>query len=318
MKSSTSHADESLRARLVSGILDFLGHDLIDSASIRAALLSEIDAAGPPALLDLHQRLTLERGWNYYPPDPLARRVHHALAERFLHPRSALIGADNLATIDTSRVVLVSNHVSYADANVIEVLFHRAGFIALAGRLTALAGPKVFTSRERRFSSLCFGTIKVPQSAEVASGEAAMGARDVARAAREAIAVAHARLDAGDALIVFGEGTRSRTAAMQPLLPAATRYVDAPDIWITPVGLTGSESLFPVDTSTVRPATVTATVGTPLSARALWTAVDGNRRSMADALGLAIAELLPPDYRGVYDGGRGTQARMQLRAAART
>ena len=47
-----------------------------------------------------------------------------------------------------------------------------SGDAALANRLTAVAGPKVFTSRERRFSSLCFGTIKVPQSSEVASGEA--------------------------------------------------------------------------------------------------------------------------------------------------
>ena len=214
--------------------------------------------------------------------------------------------------------MLISNHLSYADANLIEVLLHRAGFIALAGRLTALAGPKVFTSGQRRFSSLCFGTIKVPQSAEVASAEAAMSARDVARAAREAIGVAHARLDAGDALILFGEGTRSRAARMQPLLPAAARYLDAADTWITPVGLTGSERLFPVDTSTVRPARVTATIGTPIRARALWEAADGNRRAIADALGVAIAALLPLEYRGVYEGPGWSHAREQLHAATCT
>jgi hypothetical protein len=54
----------------------------------------------------------------------------------------------------------VSNHLSYADTDVIEVRLHRAGYAAVANRLTALAGPKAFTNRQRRFSSLCFGTIK--------------------------------------------------------------------------------------------------------------------------------------------------------------
>ena len=58
----------------------------------------------------------------------------------------------------------------------------------------------VFTSRERRFSSLCFGTIKVPQSADVSSEEAVLSAREVARAACRAIDVAYERLTAGDAL----------------------------------------------------------------------------------------------------------------------
>ena len=319
MASAAQHRVESLRERLVTGILEFIGHQaLIDPASTRAALLHDIDAAGAAALVGLHGRLTLQGGWSYYPPDPLARRIHHTLAERFLHPDSALVAADRLAPVEGTRLVLMSNHLSYADANLIEVLLHRAGIAALAGRLTALAGPKIFTSSQRRFSSLCFGTIKVPQSTEVASDEAAMSARDVARAAREAIGVAHARLDAGDALILFGEGTRSRAGTMQLLLPATTRYLDAPDLWIAPLGLTGSESLFPVDKSTVHPAKVTATIGTPVRARALWDATQGNRRAIADALGVAIAELLPREYRGVYEGPGWDQTREQLQTAVRT
>ena len=123
-------------------------------------------------MLALKARLVTDNGWDYYPRDPLAQRIHHLLADRFLGHGSELRNAHHLARVTNVPVVIVANHLSYADANVIEVLLQRAGGAALAGRLTALAGPKVFTSRERRFSSLCFGTVNVPKSAEVASGNA--------------------------------------------------------------------------------------------------------------------------------------------------
>jgi len=62
------------------------------------------------------------------------------------------------------------------------------------GPLTVVAGPKVYSSLRRRFSSLCFSTIKTPQSSAVSSEDAVMNAREVARAARQSIDVAHERL----------------------------------------------------------------------------------------------------------------------------
>jgi 1-acyl-sn-glycerol-3-phosphate acyltransferase len=206
-------------------------------------------------------------------------------------------------------MLMLANHLSYADANVVEVLLQRGGASALASRLTAIAGPKVFTSRERRFSSLCFGTVKVPQSADVSSGEAQLNPRDVARAARQSIDVALARLAGGDLLLLFGEGTRSRTASMHPMLPAVARYLDLPGTWIVPAGLTGSESLFPVDARTVHAARVSMRIGRPFRADALMASAGGTRRHVMDAIGLAIAALLPPSYRGVYvDPGRYPEA----------
>lgn len=176
----------------------------------------------------------------------------------------------------------------------------RSGCGALANRLTALAGPKVFTSRERRFSSLCFGTVKVPQSAEVASGAAVLNARDVARAARQSTDVARERLREGDALLLFGEGTRSRTGEMQPMLAAVARYFDVPGTWILPAGLVGPEALFPVENSTLRPARLALQLGHPIRAGALVERAARDRRLVMDAVGLAVAEVLQPAYRGVY------------------
>jgi 1-acyl-sn-glycerol-3-phosphate acyltransferase len=289
------------REVLVNAILEFLDdQDLLTVRDIRAALDREIDGAGPDALLGLKARLVADNGWAYYPRDPLAQRIHHLLADRFLAQGSELRNAHELARVRNAPAVIVANHLSYADANVIEVLLQRAGGAELVNRLTALAGPKVFTSRERRFSSLCFGTVKVPQSAEVASGEAVLTGREVARAARQSIDVALARLREGDALLLFGEGTRSRSGQMQLMLAGVARYLNVPGTWVLPVGLAGSETLLPVEGSALRPTRVVLQVGRPIRANALVGGAEGDRRVIMDAIGLAVAESVPPEYRGVY------------------
>ena len=291
------------RDQLVTAILHFLKvEDLLSLAEIRSLLEREIDAAGPAALIALRDQLRADDGWSYYPPSRLAADIHYLLASRYLKPDSSVSGTEHLNAIGSAQVLVFMNHLSYADANVLQMLLHRAGHRALAERLTALAGPKIFSSAQRRFSSLCFGTIKVPQSADVSSDEAVLNARDVARAARQAIEVAAHRLAAGDALVLFAEGTRSRTAQMQRALPAVARYVEAvPDAWVLPVGITGTEALFPVGDPTVRPTTVTLHIGAPLPAHRLMAECGGRRQTMVDLVGLRIAELLPPSYRGVYE-----------------
>jgi 1-acyl-sn-glycerol-3-phosphate acyltransferase len=294
-------ADASSRDRLITAILEFLvGQDLLDTQDIRAELRREIDTAGPDAVLALKARLTADNGWAYYPRDPLAQRVHHVLADRFLTRESELRGSRHLAGLAGSPVVLCANHLSYADANVIEVLLQRSGGAELANRLTAIAGPKVFTSRDRRFSSLCFGTVKVPQSAEVSSDEAALNPREVARAARRSIEVARERLTKGDVLVLFAEGTRSRSASMQPMLAGAARYLDVPGTWVLPAGLAGPEALFSITDSALRSARVVLQLGRPFRAEALLAQAGGDRRVVMDAIGLAIAEAVPLAYRGVY------------------
>ena len=287
--------------RLVAAILQFLGgRDLLAGDDVREALEREVEAAGPDAVLALQTRLNSDLGWQYHPPDPLARRLHHLLAERFLQSGSRVVGGGHLAGVANVPVVIFSNHLSYADANVLDVLLTRAGGGPLAGRLTALAGPKVFSNRQRRFSSLCFGTVKVPQSADVSSGEAVMTTREVARAARQSIDAALERLRLGDALLLFGEGKRSRSGAMQRMLPAVARYLEVPGTSLLLVGLTGSESFFPVDQTTIHPAEIVGHVGRPVQAARLLALSHGDRRLVMDVVGLLIASLLPARYRGVY------------------
>lgn len=290
------------REPLIAAITTFLGNqDAPTLDDIRMALARELERAGPEAMASLCSRLTTVCGeWDYYPRDPLARRIHEVLADRLLDPASTLHGIEHVRAVAGVPVVIVANHLSYSDANLVEVLLQRAGGAELSNRLTVIAGPKVYSSLKRRFSSLCYGTIKVPQSSARSSEDAVMSPRDVARLARQVIDIAHERLSLGEALLVFAEGARSRSGQMQPLLSGVARYLDRPGTLVLPLGIVGTEALFPVGEDTFRPGQSAASVGRPLDAAALRERTGGNRQLLMDCVGLAIAAQLPTPYRGVY------------------
>ncbi len=127
-----------------------------------------------------------------------------------------------------------------------------------------------------------------------------MNPRDLARAARRAIQIAQERLSLGEALLIFAEGSRSRTGQMQEFLPGTARYLELPDTWVLPIGLTGTEKLFPIDASALHAVPITMSVGRAIPASGLRERARKDRRLMMDGIGRAVADLLPAEYRGVY------------------
>jgi 1-acyl-sn-glycerol-3-phosphate acyltransferase len=87
---------------------------------------------------------------------------------------------------------------------------------------------------------------------------------------------------------------------MQQTLAGVARYFVGPDTWALPVGITGTDALFPIGDDTIHPVRITARVGRPFRAGALRRVANGDRRLLMDIVGLAIAGALPPDYQGRY------------------
>jgi 1-acyl-sn-glycerol-3-phosphate acyltransferase len=273
-----------------------------DAEALRAVigpLARERGAADFQAFLE--QARSTGATWGFHPAAELARQVSRAVMKQVVLPGSGLDHAARLEIARERPVVFLGNHLSFVDANVFDYLLADAGYGDVTEQLTTLVGPKVFTHPVRRLASLTFGTIKIPQSTSIASGEAVMPAREVARLAREIFRTSAERQQEGDHLLVFPEGSRSRTGAMQPCLAAVARYLQSPDAVIVPFGITGCEKLVPLDEDHVYPHVIRASIGVPVSAAKLLERAARREQAM-HTVGFLIADALPQAYRGYYDG----------------
>jgi 1-acyl-sn-glycerol-3-phosphate acyltransferase len=130
---------------------------------------------------------------------------------------------------------------------------------------------------------------------------------------RQAIRMADAALAAGIGVGIFPEGTRSTTFALQKGMPGAGLVAVRNDVPIIPLVITGSERL-PLNGKKGKLRAgmrmpnpehrgVRLVFGEPFR---ITPASDGKRVGAAEATNqimLKLAEMLPPDYRGVYADG---------------
>ncbi len=227
--------------------------------------------------------------YRYYPADPSVRRIARAFLEDI--PRSPyLSGLEHLeSALAAGPCAVISNHLSYADSQFTDFLPHAEGAGDLIERLVFVAGPKVYADPHRRMASISIQSLPTVQSARL--GNAGLSAREIARIALGTVRQAHERMLRGDAVLLYPEGTRSRSGRLGSFLRATGRYLALEGASVVPIALTGADQAFPLHENELRPAQIGLTIGPAI-------AIDPRHPQKAlEHAWAAVAEQLPPAYR---------------------
>lgn len=226
-----------------------------------------------------------------YPPHPEARRISREWCRAAL-PAVEVEGAEHLrAARLQGPTFLLCNHLSYFDSTAIDAALDQAGHSDLADNVVSLAGPKVYSDLFRRFAAVCLATVPVPQSTQLAH-TAQLSPRELARRALQAISAATQAASEGRSILIYGEGSRSRTGTLQPFIPGVGRYLRPKGSIVVPVALSGTSQIMPVGQTRVTPGSVTLRLGEPLTV-----AEQGGPKRCLEIANDRIAYLLPPELR---------------------
>ena len=122
---------------------------------------------------------------------------------------------------------------------------------------------------------------------------------------RKAIRQSERVLAEGRVLVMFPEATRSQNAQLQSALPGSALIASRRAVPILPVGIAGTEKLKKPFWLFRRPR-ITVNIGPPFSLpKAGGKLTRDELTEHTELIMRGIAELLPPEYRGVYgEGGK--------------
>ncbi|WNG51177.1 1-acyl-sn-glycerol-3-phosphate acyltransferase [Archangium minus] len=199
-----------------------------------------------------------------------------------LRTTQQVIGREN---IPDEPCLFICNHLSNADGFTLDRALRPR-------KVYFLAGIKLQTTVMTRLGTEAVDTIFIrPNSADI-----------------EPLKRAVETLKAGHSVLIFPEGGRSRTGALTQAKKGASLIARRAGVPVVPVALTGTEKFMPIDDrdmgrEQVRRAHLTVRFGPPFRMNELEAETIGAedpRQALTDAMMRRVAELLPPQYRGVY------------------
>lgn len=209
--------------------------------------------------------------------------VTEAHLEGVEHLRDALAAGPTL---------VACNHTSYMDTNASDAVLAWNGAADLADRLVALAGPKVYADLFRILAAGCLNNLPVPQSTSFTHTEK-LSPRELARRAHASLESAAGALNDGFALLLYPEGSRTRSGRLGPFLRATHRYVSCvPEVRVVPVAVAGVDRIMPVNDKRVHPGPVRLSFAPPLRV-----GTHGTAREVLELAHAAVEGLLPPAAR---------------------
>ena len=192
---------------------------------------------------------------------------------------------------ETGPIVFVCNHLAYVDSTAIDAALAWDGHQDIADEIVSLAGPKVYDDAFRRVATSCLSTLPVPQSASLGH-TAQLPVRELARRARQSLTAAEEGLRTGRHLLIFAEGSRSRSGRLQPFLQGVHRYLALAGTIVVPVALVGTHDIMPVGRTRLVPGRLAVRFGEPLVVEA-----HGGAKNTLDVTYDNLIKLLPQEFR---------------------
>ncbi len=244
--------------------------------------------------------------WGFYPGSTFVRIFLDKVVD--LLTNTNFIGKENVDSAfsllnkgSIDKLFIISNHISYGDANVIASEF--SPFMKkydFKKDFSVVVGPKVYNNKFKKFSSLHFNSLLIAQSRSVATEDASVKYREVANATRK---VARDIRKKVKILLIFPEGSRSRSKKLKTFLPGVFRLMNIPgNTAVLPVSIVGTEKLLPINATALNFSDLRLNVGDMIFLEDLKKSFKGKNRKaeIMDELGRAVAKLHPEDQRGVY------------------
>jgi 1-acyl-sn-glycerol-3-phosphate acyltransferase len=191
---------------------------------------------------------------------PIARDLSRIWAGSLLSD-VRISGLEHLkAATASGPTAILCNHTSYMDSSTLDAILFQAGAIDEANRMLSIAGPKVYETLFRRFATLCLNTLPVPQSTSL-QHTARLSPRELAKQALASMRLAQRLMEEGHILLIFPEGSRTRTGRMQPFLQGVYRYLALEGLTVVPAALVGCDKIMDIETEQCTPGPVSLTFG---------------------------------------------------------
>jgi len=193
LASFLARSQAEIQAELGSFLAEYVGPDCDRRSAVEASVNEVSLAASSEQWADLLGMFkALGRDFGPQPGHWLASDLLLGFVAPLLNPDCSVDGLEHLeAALSASdsgrRVMLICNHLSYADTICTRGLLQRSGRGDVNKRLCPVAGPKVYEDPLRRMGVASSRSIRVAQSSQLESNVAAFSPREVALIARQCL-----------------------------------------------------------------------------------------------------------------------------------